>query len=243
MPSTSRPLSLPGMGRNGARCSSSARSSRRSVPCVAERRGAVRDRRRPRVRGPAWAARRPRGPGCGRGPDGWPGRSTLASRRSAFSPLCLALIRVRRRLCEPTAHRKCPLPGEALDVGLLVGVLAGEVDEVGQPEARLLGVPAGRIRVVGDQPLDRRRLVAGDPQHRAVAAHRGEVGVGLGRACVVPEAQRDRSFHRHAASVAARDASDRVRCPARRGAGRVRRRPRGRRGRVRSGRRSGARTR
>ena len=74
-------------------------------------------------------------PGSGRGSAGWPGRSTLASRRRAFSPLCLALIRARRRLCEPTAHRKCTVPGQPLDVGLLVGVLTGQVHEVGEPEA------------------------------------------------------------------------------------------------------------
>lgn len=90
------------------------------------------------------------------------------------------------------------VPGQPLDVGLLVGVPTGQVDQVGEP---VTGLPAVAVRV-GDQPLDGRRLVTGHPQHRPVAAHGGEVGVRARRAGVGGEGEPDGAFDAHAVSLA-----------------------------------------
>jgi hypothetical protein len=99
----------------------------------------------------------------------------------------------------PDRPQEAPVPGQALDVRLfLVGAIRGQLHEVGQTEAGLPPVPARLLVVVGDQPLHRRGLVAGDPQDGAVAPDGREVGVGTGRPRRLLELQAHRSFHGHA---------------------------------------------
>jgi hypothetical protein len=65
--------------------------------------------------------------------------------------------------------------GDALDVGLLVGV-SGEVDEVGQPERPLAGVLLPLV--VADEAFDGGGLVTRDPQAAAVEPQCREVDMG-----------------------------------------------------------------
>ena len=216
MPSTSSPLSLPGMGRNGARCSSSARRSRRSGPCGPEHRRPVRaavddelaDRRGQAVDVADGDAREDLTVGLA-GDPGQPPEGLLAA-VLGLDPRARAGCATR----PPTGRHRCGR-----------GPRCRPPPSVSSPGELARSRPAGSWsarRTGGAHPGRRRPAARSSPsRHRrptapAVAAHRGEVGVGLGRACVVPEAERDRSFHRHAASVAPGTRFGPVRCPARR---------------------------
>ena len=242
MPSTSSPLSLPGMGRNGARCSSSAQQLPQVVPSPGEHRGAVRCRRRRRARGPGWAARRPRATAAAPGPAGWPARSTVASRSErllaavlGLDPLAAQAVRADRPQevpvrARPSMSASSSARHRAGPRGRRARKLVCRPYRPAGPRRRRPGARSSRSR--------RRRPTAPRPSLRTADRL---VWVG-GRLRRVPEGRAGPSFHRSWPTAWHVGPAIAVRCPARRGAGRGRRRPRGRRGRVRSGPRSGART-
>jgi hypothetical protein len=101
----------------------------------------------------------------------------------------------------PDCPQEPAVPGQALDVGFVLCVLLAssrQLYEVGEPEAGLSCVAARLVRGIGDQPLDRRGLVPGDPEGGLVAADSREVAVGARHPRRLLELQLDRPFHSHA---------------------------------------------
>ncbi|MCW2536344.1 MAG: hypothetical protein JWQ26_2043 [Modestobacter sp.] len=80
----------------------------------------------------------------------WP--VTRDSRRSAFSPSCRALIWRRRRLCEPTAHRKAPSRARPPMSASSSASAPGS-----RPGCRTRGVRPGRRRAAARSSRSRRR--------------------------------------------------------------------------------------
>ena len=133
---------------------------------AARRRGAA--RRRPRSRVPGWAARRCRRSAGVPGSGGWPGPRPWPRRLSALPPSWWLLICLRRRLCEPTAQRKCPVRASPSTSASSSASSPGRSTKSASRNVLLVGVLGGRLRVVGDQAFDGGGLVAGDPEDPAV---------------------------------------------------------------------------
>jgi hypothetical protein len=69
--------------------------------------------------------------------------------------------------------QKPPAARDPLQVGLLVFVFRWQRDEIGEPEAHLIGILVRIPLVVADEALHRCGLIPGEPEHPPAAAYHG----------------------------------------------------------------------